>query len=276
MNYSSRFWLFAPLVMFLALAGWAMAHWWTVAGALEKKLNALNGHEAAPGITVSYTGKTISGFPFNIDVVFTGFAVEGQGAHGPFRWSTENFALHGLTYGPAQYIYEAAGNQSLSWTDGQGGRHALKFLPGSLRASTVSDGRGLARFDLDIVAAGGSDTNGVGFTAAHTQFHLRRDPKSDALDLQASGEDIKGGDIAGLFGDRIKSLSIYATLTEGKSFALLLAGRQTWAEAATDWRAKSGQAALGPVVISSSRLNLKANAVSGDGAGLADLFNPLY
>src|SRR5581483_1864200 len=72
MNYSHRFWLYAPLCMFLGLAAWAMGYWWVVASAFDKKLTALNGHEAVPGITVSYASKTISGFPFNIDVVFTG------------------------------------------------------------------------------------------------------------------------------------------------------------------------------------------------------------
>ena len=47
LSFSSRFWLFAPLAMFFAMAGWAMAHWWVVAGAFDKKLTALNGHEAA-------------------------------------------------------------------------------------------------------------------------------------------------------------------------------------------------------------------------------------
>jgi hypothetical protein len=278
MNYSSRFWLFAPLTLLLALAGWAMAHWWAVAGAVEKNLNALNGHAAAPGITISYGDKTISGFPFNIDVVFTGFAIQGQGAHGPFRWTTEKFALHRLTYGPAQDIYEAAGQQSLSWTDGGGKSHTIKFLPGSLRASTVSDGGGLSRFDLDMVAAGGSDSEGVPFTAARTQFHLRRDAKADALDLMVKADDVKsGGAIAGrMFGDHVKSLTLYATLTQGKALAPLLAGRASWAEAAADWRAKGGQTAIGPVAITSSGLNLSANAFSDSGAGLSGLLNPLY
>jgi hypothetical protein len=273
MNYSSRFWLFAPLVLFLALAGWAMGYWWVAAATVEKTLNSLNGHQAAPGITVSYTGKTISGFPFNIDVVFTGFAVEGQGAHGPFRWTSEQFALHRLTYGPSQDIYEAAGNQTLSWTDRSGKSHGLKFLPGSLRASAHGDRRGLARFDLDMVAAGGSDSDGTPFTAARAQFHLRRDPKMDALDLQISGTDIKTkGNIAGLFGDQVKNLTIYATVTNGTSFAPLLAGKESWADAAANWRAKGGQAAIGPVAISSRRFSLTANT----GVGLGDIFNPLY
>ena len=145
MKYSSRFFLYAPLALFLGLAAWAMGYWWVVAGALDKKLTALNGHEAFPGVTMSYASKTISGFPFNIDIVFTNLKFSGAGAHGPLSWSTENFALHRLTYGRAQDIYEAAGNQVLEWTDKGGKAHVFQFLPGSLHASAIADARGLAQ-----------------------------------------------------------------------------------------------------------------------------------
>jgi hypothetical protein len=277
MNYSSRFWLFAPVGIFLALAAAAMAHWYVVAGALEKKLDAMNGHEAAPGITLSFAGRTVSGFPFNIDVVFDKFAVEGRGAHGPFRWTSEKFALHRLTYGRAQDIYEAAGNQTLDWTDGGGRGHGLNFLPATLHASAIADAKGLARFDLEAVDAGGHDSQGVAFTAADVQLHFRRDPDADAMDLQVSGSEIKTGDnIAGLFGDHINRISLYATLSKGSAFAPLLAGKAAWAEAASDWRAQGGQVVMGPVEIKSTGLNLNANAFPDAGGDLARVLNALY
>ncbi len=277
MNYSSRFWLFAPIALLLAVAATAMARWYTVAGAVEKKLDAANGHEIAPGITLSFAGKKVSGFPFNIDVVFEKLAVEGQGAHGPFRWTSENFALHRLTYGRDQGIYEAAGKQTLNWTDAGGRSHGLNFLPAMLHASTVADAKGLVRFDLEAVNAGGQDSAGVAFTAADTQVHFRRDPKADAVDLQLSGSEIKaGGNIAGLFGDHISRISVYATLSKGSAFAPLLAGTGSWADASADWRAKEGQAVMGPVEIKSTGLNLNATAFADTGGDLAAVFDPLY
>ena len=277
MNYSSRFWLFAPLAVFLGLAAWAMAYWWIVAAALDKKLTALNGHEALPGITVSFASKSISGFPFNIDVILTGLVIEGQGAHGPLRWSAEKFALHRLTYGRPKDIYEAAGNQSLSWTDGGGHAHLLTFLPGTMRASSITDGRGLVQFDLDIGAAGGTDKDGAPFTAARAQFHVRRDPKADALDLAITGDDIRPTGLAALlFGGQIKNIKLLATLTEGQAFAPLLAGKGSWAAASADWRARHGQVMIGPLAISSRGLNLTANAFPDSGNDLRGLLNPLY
>jgi hypothetical protein len=276
-KYSSHFWLFAPITIFMALAAVAMAHWWVVAGAVERELDAMNGHEAAPGITLSFATKSVSGFPFNLDIVFTGFFIAGQGAHGPFRWSTENFALHRLTYGRLQDIYEAAGNQTLSWTDGGGAQHGLNFLPGSMRASAIADAHGLLRFDLDVMAASGHDSGGTPFTAVRSQLHLRRDPKADAMDLQVSGDDIKTqGNIAGLFGDHITHLALYATLTKGSAFAPLLAGTGTWAAASADWRAKGGQVTMGPVDIHSAGISLTANAFSDTGSDLSGVLDPLY
>ncbi len=277
MNYSSKFWLFAPLALLFALALWAAGHWYEATDALGKKLDQINGHEAMPGVTVSFATKSISGFPFNIDLVITGLEVKGQGAHGPFRWTSQNFALHRLTYGPVQDIFEAAGNQTLSWTDGHGDSHSVKFLPGSLRASTVGNATGLTRFDLDLVAAGGTDGDGKPFTVNRAQLHLRRDPKIDGLDLMISGDDITAQqDIAHLFGNHIKSLSIYATLTPGSPFSPLLAGTQSWSAAASAWHDRNGQVTLGPVAITSSGVNLSANSFADTSNDLRGALDPLF
>src|ERR1700761_3443157 len=141
MNYSSRFWLYAPFCTFLTLAAIAAVHWWIVAGAFEKKLAALKGQQAMPGITLDWDKADVGGFPFRIDADFANFRVTGAAAHGPFRWRAEKFALHALTYGRAKSVYEAAGQQTLSWTDGAGVAHTASFLPGSLHASSIRDER---------------------------------------------------------------------------------------------------------------------------------------
>ena len=211
-------------------------------------------------------------------MVFTGFTVEGQGAHGPFRWTTEKFALHRLTYGRAQDIYEAAGNQTLIWTDGRGKSHQLNFLPGSLRASAIMRWTRACCVSISTwlpppattAMAPVSPRRGASCICAAI-------PKADALDLMISGDDIKAsGSIAGLFGDHIKSLKLYATLTQGQAFAPLLAGQGSWAAASADWRGKDGQVAIGPVAITSSGLNLTANTFSDSGDDLRGVLDPLY
>ena len=257
MRYSSRFWLYAPLALFLILAGGAMAHWWVMAGALDRKLNAINGHDAVPGITLSYSTKTISGFPFNLDVVFTGLKIAGAGAHGPFAWTSERFALHALTYGRTQQIYEAAGQQSLAWSDGGGKTHHVDFLPASLHASALVDGRGLSHFDLEAVGLGGSGS--APFTIEAGQFHLRRGV-GNSVDLMLSADDARTA------GGVIQRLRVYVSLTHGEAWSGLLAGTSGWPETYAAWRQAGGEAQMG-----------KRDIAPAEGAvAVADILNSLY
>ncbi len=255
MSYSSRFWLYAPLALFLMLAAGAMGHWWLAASAFDKKLHALNGHQAVPGVTVSWDSQTISGFPFRLDVVFRNMRVRAEAPRGPVIWQSERFALHALTYGRSQDIFEAAGRQSLTWTDIGRVRHSLSFLPGSLRASTIADAKGLSRFDLDLVDAGGTDGDGVKFTAANVQLHMRRDPKADALHLMLKAVEVEGPDTP--FGKHIKNLELYTRITDGSAFSRLLSGQAGWMDAIMAWRHLRGEIVPGPVDVRSSDLTTK-------------------
>lgn len=256
MRYSSRFWLYAPLALFLALPVWAMSHWWILAKDLDKKLTAMNGHQAVPGVTVSWASKTIAGFPFRVDVVFTDLLVRAEGPRGPLVWHSDRFALHALTYGRTQDIFEAAGPQTLAWTDADNVRHQLSFLPASLRASVIADGRGVSRFDLDMLDASGKDGNAAPFTAARTQLHMRRDPKADALDLMLSATEVKSAGTP--FGDHIAKLDLYSHVTQGSSFARLLDGRSGWMDAIMTWKHRGGGLVTDRIDVQSSALTTRS------------------
>lgn len=273
MKYSSRFWLYAPLTLFLGLAAWAMGHWWILAKDADKKLTAMNGHQAIPGVTLSWASQTISGFPFRVDVVLTDLLVLAEGPRGPLIWHSDRFALHALTYGRTQDIFEAAGPQTLVWTDADNRRHQLSFLPASLRASTIADEKGLTRFDLDLLDAGGKDTDGAGFTIARAQLHMRRDPKTDALDLMLSALEAK--DPATPFGDRIRKMEIYSRVTHGSAFARLLGGQEGWMDAIMAWKHRGGEIVTGPVDIQSTALTTKRDGPELQ-QGLRALLFPLY
>jgi hypothetical protein len=273
MKYSSRFWLYAPLALFLTLAAVAMSHWWVLAGQLDNKLKAMNGHQAIPGVTLSWASQTISGFPFRMDVVFSDVLVRAEAPRGPLVWHTGHLASHALSYGRPQYIFEAAGPQNLAWSDADGVRHQLNFLPASLRASSISGAEGLVRFDLDMLDAGGEDGDGASFTAGRVQLHMRRDPKTDALDLMLSATEVKAPVTP--FGDHIQSLEIYSRITQGSAFARLLAGRSGWMDAIMAWRHQQGEIVAGP-------LHIHSSAVTGDKMnaglepGLRALLFPFY
>jgi hypothetical protein len=245
-KYSSRFWLYAPISVFLLLAIAAMVHWWILDSAFEKKLAALKGHEAVPGITLDWDRVEVGGFPFRIDANFSNFRVQGAGAHGPFSWKTDKFAAHALTYGRRQVIYEAAGQQDLRLTLVPGQKPAaLSFQVGSLRASSINNSSGLARFDLDMAQAGQSH-----WTINRFQFHMRRDPDGKNLDLvfQLEGLALRIQPIPGIaLAVKPGDLSFYATLNHLDAFKDFLDGKTSWPDAAEKWRAEGGSATLSQV-----------------------------
>ena len=63
MNYSSRFFLYAPLGLFLSLALGVGIHWWVVASAFSDRLAAWNGHEIVPGVTLRMPRAAFPVFP---------------------------------------------------------------------------------------------------------------------------------------------------------------------------------------------------------------------
>ena len=230
-SYSSRFFLYAPLGLFLCLAAWVMAHWWLAAQAFDRKLQALRGHQAAPGITVTWSNVTISGFPFRIDALFDDLRVSGAGAHGPFAWRSEKFLVHFLTYNEDKQVYEAEGRQRLHWTGGDGKAHDADLQIGGLQASSILRAGALARFDLHVIAAASP-----GFTVADLQFHLRRDPDAKGLDLMLRADDMTSDTGIAPLGRHVTGLRLYETLTDAAPFMPLLAGAASWPDAAKAWR----------------------------------------
>jgi hypothetical protein len=229
-RYSSRFWLYAPISIFLLIAVAVMVHWKIAADAFEKKLAAVKGHEAAPGIVLDWDSVTVSGFPFRLDADFTNFSVHGAAARGPFVWKTKQFALHTLAYGPRKTVYEAAGPQHLEWS-AIDGRHTVDLLPATLRGSSITDARGLVRADID-----GADVGSKGLTATRMQFHLRRDPDGKHLDLNLSADNLRREQQIGL----PLNFNIYLRFSRLDAITPLLTGSAGWPQTTSRWRGMDG------------------------------------
>jgi hypothetical protein len=130
-----------------------------------------------------------------------------------------------------------------------------------MHASADLNAKGLNRFDLDIVGAGGKDSDGAVFTIARAQFHMRHDPKLDALDMMISADQVKTSSLS------FNSVSAYSTLSHGAALAPLLAGAQSWPRAVAAWRTAGGATAPGQ----------HAADAGIDIAGVADkVLSPLY
>jgi len=236
MSYSHRFFLYGPFGLFVALAASVMIYWWYAADALSKRLDAENGKEIASGVHMHFGSKIIAGFPFRLDAILKDLTITVDSTKGPIVWHTNDFASHRLTYDSDKYVMEAAGPQQISWVSEDGKPRTFRFTPGSLRASALIEHDKLARFDLDIVALA-SDK----FAAARAQFHIRRDPAFDALDLVADLQAVRfAGDAAAGFPNGLSHARVEGRLAPSASFANVLAGHADWRQALETWRKGGG------------------------------------
>jgi hypothetical protein len=223
MKYSSRFFLYAPVGVFLILFAIAGVRWWMLASAWSDRLAALNGHEVMPGVTLHFASKSIGGFPFTLETDLNGVSLAIATPAGPTRWTSERFALHALTYGRDEQIFEAAGHQTLEWTGTDGRRRILAFAVGSLRASAIARNGELNRFDLDLIGFGSRD-----FIAQRLQFHARQSAR-DRIDLEATA--ISPRPSAGqcpLLESRLAQIQITAAIDQAAALGPLLGGGEDW------------------------------------------------
>ena len=229
MKYSSRFFLFAPIGAFAVLMAAVGIHWWFMANALGHRLEAMNGHEIAPGVVLHYGTRSIGGFPFTLDTVFSNVSFEVATPQGPIDWHSEKFAMHRMTYGRDEAIFEAAGKQSLDWVKSDGTRHHLDFAVGALHASAILSDKGLSRFDLDIVGFGSK-----AFVAQRLQFHIRRNV-GDNFDLVIEGDGTQTGDKR----DTV-SFKLDGKMDHAARLDPVRAGQQIWFKGLDAWRVSGG------------------------------------
>ena len=261
MNYSHRFFLYGPVGLFAALMLGIVAYWFVVSHAVSQRLDAINGHDIAPGIKMSFTRKTMSGFPFRVDSELDGLRVEIATSHGPTVWTAEHFAFHSLTYGRTQYVFEAAGQQVITWHKDSGELRTYRFLPALLRGSMIGSGGEVSRLDLEAIAVDSPDV-----AAAQIQLHLRKDPKVDGLDLYLSADDVHiANDLDPPFGQDLKAFRVDTLISPGTSFDPLLAGHGDWRAGAENWRTRHGG-----VLVNSLAVNWGKLDIAGKGAMTVD------
>ncbi len=253
MRFSHRFFLYAPFAL-VVLAAIAAGTWWGIAShAVSNYLDISNGHPIAPGVTLRFTDKHIQGFPFRVDAILDNVEIDVATAQGPASWHSEHFAMHALTYGPAQAVYEAAGTQTLRWTGLDGKPHVWTFVPALLRASSYNQGAGLARFDLDSIAIRSPELNADRF-----QFHMRRNPQHDALDIIVAGQGIHlSKDLQAGFGDTIQVLNLDASAAPAGPLTTLLGGKGDWRAAMENWRTHGGALKLTALEVDWNTLKAK-------------------
>src|ERR1700722_11211439 len=256
MRYSSRLFLYAPFLVLIVIAISTMLRWWTVADAFENWLLHANGREIAPGIRLRFASEEMGGFPFRVDAVLSGVALEAKCARASVSWRAERFAIHRLTYGRVQEIFEAGGVQTLAWTIPGGAAGRLVFTPGSLRASAILAEGALARFDLDVAGFSSREISG-----ARAQLHLRRAPSRDMIDIAISAEALRlAPELQAGFGPEIPHMILEGRIAPATPLSQFLSGRDPWCAAMDKWRGSAGSFRL-------DRLDMAWGQTSAEGSG---------
>jgi hypothetical protein len=223
MSLTNRFFIYAPFALFVILALSLSSRWFWEAEAFSKRLDAMNGRQVVPGVTLHFASKKIAGFPFRLDAIFKNFEIDVATPHGPSTWHASDFALHRLTYGADKTLFEAAGRQLLTWTSLDGRPHSLPFVAGGMQASSVDSDDGVDRFDLVIAAFSSPKLN-----AQAIQIHVRHAPDADAVDISVTSD---GMHFRMPLGDMIDHLALTARATPGSALSALRAGRMDWSDA---------------------------------------------
>ena len=145
---------------------------------LAAKLDSANGGEVIPGVVFAFAEKSISGYPFRIDVVLSGVTFANRGPDGETAWRTEKLARHTMSYRSNLLVFEAAGLQSIALPASTGRPAQVTYVtPAIARASAVLRDGKLARLDLDLWQAEGKDATPAAdpkrtFSASPAQLHL--------------------------------------------------------------------------------------------------------
>lgn len=242
MSYSNRIFLYGPVAALFVLAAGYSLYWWHAAARLDAQLQAANHTEILPGLTFAFAEKTVGGFPFRLDASLGGVTFALKGKSGETAWRSERLALHALTYSRAQYIFEAAGLQSIAYP-GTNGLQVYYLTPGTARASALLRGGRVNRFDLDIARAKIQDatakTPARDATTARVQFHIRRN--ADKLEYAARLDGLNmGAGYESKLGHTIQSLTANGTVSQAATLDTLLRGGNSFDGAFESWRVGAG------------------------------------
>lgn len=248
MSYSNRIYMYGPVGLLLMIVVLYSVFWRVEADTLSARLDRANGGEIAPGVSFSFAQKTVGGYPFRLDAVLSGVSFGYRNGGTQIGWRTERFALHRMAYGRNQFIFEADGRETLSWTPQPDAMpETVAMTPEAARASAILNAQGrLLRLDVDLWRPQGTDTDGSGgvteFAADRAQFHaLAR--RNDTLDLVVQVDNSRAGPAGSgqYLPVTLPQIDCRATVSKANLLSGVETGTEDAGRALDKWRDSSGQ-----------------------------------
>ena len=246
MSTSNRIFMYGPVVLLLLIVILYSVFWRVQADTLAARLDRANGGELIPGVSFSFAQKAVGGFPFRLDVLLSGVSFGYRGGGAELDWRSDHIALHRLAYNPRQFIFEADGMQTFTWTGRQNSKPAtVSLMPETARASAILTGGRLVRLDVDIWRPHGAQERTqqpeIDFSADRAQFHaLAR--RNDTLDLVLQVDNGRAGapTAPALLQVSFPLIDCRATLDRAGSLVGVENGTEDVAGALEQWRTQNG------------------------------------
>lgn len=245
-----RWGLYLPVIVLgLIVAGWS-AFWFVARGMVNSGIDRSIAEAAARGDTWTCIDRSISGYPFRLEIRCRDVTLARNVTSGMTKLSTGPVLFIGQPHTPSHVIAQLDGPLAADLADGRRINARWDLAEASRRAS----GGDLERLSVDIRKPVISLTGGPGaastISAAGLEVHLRRNPTrapgERARDMFLRATQMVSGDLDALLGDTNSSdLDVQITATMADLLAPGLT--PTTVEA---WRAAGG-------VLDLTRINLK-------------------
>ena len=238
---SSRFWLYAPFVLIaLVAAGWT-GFWFVVRGRVIDAVDTALAKEAGLGRSWTCTDRTVTGFPFRVELRCGALALASARWGEAMRVQTGPAVAVGQIYTPNLVIAQITGPLQATLPEGR----KLDLGWTRLEASLTHHGGDPERISLVLAEPSASLTapglSPESWRANALELHLRRNPTRPAADqavdlaIAAKGSVMPALD-ALLGTSEPGDVDIQATLTQAEAFRIGLNP-----DALEAWRNASGQ-----------------------------------
>jgi hypothetical protein len=217
----SRFWLYAPPLLLVALAAVWSAFWFYARGRVTAEIDAALAREAERGRSWICTDRSVGGYPFRIELRCNSLALTSTRWGEAVRVETGPAVAVGQIYSPGLVILELTGPAKASLPEGR----KLDLTWTSLDASLVW--RSPERFALvagDLTAVlTAPGLNPETWASKTLEAHLRRNPtlpaSDQAVDIAISAKGTRLPPIDALLGNTdTGEIDLQTTLTQAESF----------------------------------------------------------
>jgi hypothetical protein len=260
----SRFWLFAPFVLFaFAVAGWSTA-WVLIRNETSRALDGWLAAEAAHGRQWTCVDRAVGGFPFRIEVSCDALSLQRPDS----RLALGAVTAVAQVYRPRHIIAHVAG--PLRASDGQiGVEGTWRLLEASIRTAPGGLQRASLVVDEPSLRVTGATPADFALSARRLETHLRPNPTRSAEGAYDWTLGLAGFALPALDsligGTEPADLDLQITATEARDLRA-----RPWREELERWRAAGGR-----LEATSLALVKGARRIEGKGAfGLDEAHRP--